>query len=126
MYLGTGFFVPGVYLNYIHDGCVGLKGGENWKDGDPGGTRTPNPLVRSQMLYPVELRGRFSTLPLTDAIKPHTGDSTHVQAYWCGVDWLDDSINKAGSSESMRVVRIPSWSQRAMLSRIALLPVPAG
>src|SRR5205814_9909664 len=27
-------------------------------DGDPGGSRTPNPQIRSLMLYPVELRGR--------------------------------------------------------------------
>ena len=26
------------------------------KSGTPGGIRTPNPLVRSQVLYPVELR----------------------------------------------------------------------
>ena len=29
----------------------------NAKDGDPGGSRTPNPQIRSLMLYPVELRG---------------------------------------------------------------------
>ena len=28
--------------------------------GDPGGSRTPNPQIRSLMLYPVELRGRES------------------------------------------------------------------
>jgi hypothetical protein len=27
--------------------------------GDPGGSRTPNPQIRSLMLYPVELRGRL-------------------------------------------------------------------
>ena len=27
-------------------------------NGDPGGSRTPNPQIRSLMLYPVELRGR--------------------------------------------------------------------
>jgi hypothetical protein len=26
--------------------------------GDPGGIRTPNPLVRSQILYPIELRSQ--------------------------------------------------------------------
>ena len=26
--------------------------------GDPGGSRTPNPQIRSLMLYPIELRGR--------------------------------------------------------------------
>ncbi len=28
------------------------------KNGDPGGSRTPNPQIRSLMLYPVELRGQ--------------------------------------------------------------------
>ncbi len=28
--------------------------------GDPGGARTPNPLLRRQVLYPVELRDRRS------------------------------------------------------------------
>ena len=27
-------------------------------NGDPGGSRTPNPQIRSLMLYPVELRGQ--------------------------------------------------------------------
>ena len=27
--------------------------------GDPGGSRTPNPQIRSLMLYPIELRGRM-------------------------------------------------------------------
>src|SRR2546423_11320160 len=38
--------------------------------GDPGGSRTPNPLLRRQMLYPVELRGRsveLSSLARSDA-----------------------------------------------------------
>ncbi len=30
--------------------------------GDPGGSRTPNPQIRSLMLYPVELRGRAMRL----------------------------------------------------------------
>jgi hypothetical protein len=34
--------------------------------GDPGGSRTPNPQIRSLMLYPIELRGRFQTLPPID------------------------------------------------------------
>ena len=34
------------------------------KPGDPGGSRTPNPQIRSLMLYPVELRGRNKTLSL--------------------------------------------------------------
>ena len=29
------------------------------KTGAPGGIRTPNPQIRSLMLYPVELRARF-------------------------------------------------------------------
>jgi hypothetical protein len=35
--------------------------GEN---GAPGEIRTPDPLVRSQMLYPAELRARAAILPL--------------------------------------------------------------
>jgi hypothetical protein len=31
------------------------------KTGAPGETRTPDPLVRSQMLYPAELRAREAT-----------------------------------------------------------------
>jgi hypothetical protein len=33
------------------------------KDGAPGEIRTPDPLVRSQMLYPAELRARAAILP---------------------------------------------------------------
>ncbi len=28
----------------------------HWKDGAPGETRTPNPQIRSLVLYPIELR----------------------------------------------------------------------
>ncbi len=35
--------------------------------GTPGGTRTPNPLVRSQVLYPVELRAHMG-LPIAHVI----------------------------------------------------------
>ena len=40
------------------------------KNGDPGGSRTPNPQIRSLMLYPIELRGRFPTLPPAQAVSP--------------------------------------------------------
>ena len=52
---------------YHADRKVGKKKPENIKkinvfggnsNGVPGGTRTPNPLVRSQVLYPIELRVR--------------------------------------------------------------------
>src|SRR5271154_4663457 len=33
------------------------------KNGAPGEIRTPDPLVRSQMLYPAELRARAAILP---------------------------------------------------------------
>src|SRR5262249_40752384 len=36
--------------------------------GDPGGTRTPNPQIRSLMLYPIELRGRR---PANSTIRKH-------------------------------------------------------
>ena len=35
------------------------------KDGAPGEIRTPDPLVRSQMLYPAELRARDNILART-------------------------------------------------------------
>lgn len=38
--------------------CSGARGCGAEKLGDPGGSRTPNPQIRSLMLYPVELRGR--------------------------------------------------------------------
>ena len=33
----------------------------------PGETRTPNLLIRSQMLYPIELRAHYVPLPLFEA-----------------------------------------------------------
>ena len=39
------------------------KGNINF--GDPGGSRTPNPQIRSLMLYPVELRGRDAVWKLS-------------------------------------------------------------
>jgi hypothetical protein len=33
------------------------------KNGAPGEIRTPDPLVRSQMLYPAELRARIIVVP---------------------------------------------------------------
>jgi hypothetical protein len=35
-----------------------MTGEKSLDSGDPGGSRTPNPQIRSLMLYPVELRGR--------------------------------------------------------------------
>lgn len=35
--------------------------------GDPGRTRTCNPLLRRQMLYPVELRGHYQNVILIPA-----------------------------------------------------------
>ena len=34
------------------------------RSGAPGGTRTPNPLLRRQMLYPIELRAHKNGLIL--------------------------------------------------------------
>ena len=36
--------------------CVSKEGG------DPGEIRTPDPVIRSHMLYPAELRGQLTTL----------------------------------------------------------------
>ena len=33
-----------------------------YKCGDPGEIRTPDPVIRSHMLYPAELRGHLTTL----------------------------------------------------------------
>jgi hypothetical protein len=35
---------------------LGATGRNALRNGDPGGSRTPNPQIRSLMLYPVELR----------------------------------------------------------------------
>ena len=43
--------------------------------GDPGGSRTPNPQIRSLMLYPVELRGRSL-------------DSIPYELQLLAVDWM--------------------------------------
>jgi hypothetical protein len=55
-------------------------------NGDPGGSRTPNPQIRSLMLYPVELRGRalvetsvgkvFENLGWETGIEPATVGAT--------------------------------------------------
>src|ERR1700690_3877005 len=46
----------GYILETTADGRVcGVSG--RLGNGDPGGSRTPNPQIRSLMLYPVELRG---------------------------------------------------------------------
>src|SRR5271166_6147199 len=42
-------------------------------NGDPGGSRTPNPQIRSLMLYPIELRGRP---PATAKWRTGESDST--------------------------------------------------
>ena len=42
---------------------INVSGGNS--NGVPGGTRTPNPLVRSQVLYPIELRVRSALSPNT-------------------------------------------------------------
>src|SRR5208282_1177308 len=42
--------------------CAGMS--PTLLGGDPGGTRTPNPQIRSLMLYPIELRGRWPIVAL--------------------------------------------------------------
>src|ERR1039457_2116799 len=37
---------------------AGVDMANRFRNGDPGGSRTPNPQLRRLMLYPVELRGR--------------------------------------------------------------------
>jgi hypothetical protein len=59
-------------------------------DGAPGETRTPDPLVRSQMLYPAELRARKVIIPrkpirLTQVVKFRPG--LLVKEGLAGVRW---------------------------------------
>jgi hypothetical protein len=44
-----------LWLKVVLNSICGLPG----KNGDSGRTRTPNLLIRSQLLYPVELRSRI-------------------------------------------------------------------
>jgi hypothetical protein len=45
----------------------------------PGGTRIPNLLIRSQMLYPIELQARKESLLETTADMPHCGDTSAIR-----------------------------------------------
>ena len=45
-----------------------FKRDSRYKTGTPGGSRTPNLLVRSQALYPIELRVHFKNICYYDAI----------------------------------------------------------
>ena len=51
--LDRGAYEKPAFFAYLW--CIDTKKG---RSGDPGTTRTPNILIRSQVLYPVELRGR--------------------------------------------------------------------
>ncbi len=51
------------------------------ENGDPGRTRTPNPLIRSQVLYPVELRDRCEMLiPILRQMIKAKYHQTHLDA----------------------------------------------
>src|SRR5579864_292068 len=53
------------------------------ESGDPGGSRTPNPQIRSLMLYPVELRGRsVGTAALGCPVEP--GSTKESPRIWGG------------------------------------------
>ena len=41
------------------------------ENGDPGGSRTPNPQIRSLMLYPIELRGLNNLRAYLPGVVPH-------------------------------------------------------
>jgi hypothetical protein len=43
--------------------------------GDPGGSRTPNPQIRSLMLYPIELRGRCRNFTTDSLIQAQSANS---------------------------------------------------
>jgi hypothetical protein len=44
--------------SHLATGLVARSGNREFKYGAPGEIRTPDPLVRSQVLYPAELRAR--------------------------------------------------------------------
>jgi hypothetical protein len=50
------------WADVTQEGNVAQRCMNTGKTGDPGGSRTPNPQIRSLMLYPVELRGRSPKL----------------------------------------------------------------
>lgn len=51
--------VKGDYLDYIWMGQVFKVSKNPLLTGAPGAIRTPDPLIRSQILYPAELRARI-------------------------------------------------------------------
>src|SRR3546814_2275391 len=58
------------------------------ENGDPGVTRTRNILLRRQVLYPVELRGRIVLCPLSsfprrrEPMNADIGDFPHAPCSW--------------------------------------------
>ena len=56
--------------------------------GVPGGTRTPNLLLRRQLLYPAELRTHMDHL--NDSLKAGDGNRTHISSLegWCSTTEL--------------------------------------
>ena len=62
------------------------------KCGGSGGTRTPNPLVRSQVLYPIELQIRFSAF-LRNEI-PFSGKQN--MSAWASAVWKFRILGLAG------------------------------
>ena len=65
---------------------------EEYQNGDPGRTRTLNLLIRSQLLYPVELRGRWGglTLPgLRNLVRPRpTSVRREILGIAAGADFM--------------------------------------
>jgi hypothetical protein len=87
-------------------------------DGDPGGSRTPNPQIRSLMLYPVELRGRAGDKPIVPAFvgirRQKLGASfpRHPNDKLCGSAALGDNRKRYNSIE-LKSFRTPEESEVA-------------
>lgn len=65
----------------LHETVVFCTLMPNWQQmvsfGDPGRNRTLSLLIRSQLLYPVELRGRVHTV--RKAVRGHVIDATSTE-----------------------------------------------
>ena len=88
------------------------------ENGAPGKIRTPNPLIRSQVLYPVELRARggngiqlhtgrgneFESRSGAElAYSPHCGRNVSLQVHRSSVNGYPDrgSVNRLVSAKSI-------------------------
>src|SRR3546814_18775566 len=90
-----------------------MKSEGEWRteNGDPGVTRTRNILLRRQVLYPVELRGRIVLCPLSsfprrrEPMNADIGDFPHAPCSWIPAcaRMTDRTSGVSGKSVSVRV-----------------------